>query len=565
MSKKTKIKKSSKVKRLFRPNKADEKATFKNENTIKRVENVVVIALMVFLVILHFIFFLHSGVLWRDEISTVNLINLPLWSALWGNLHFDSFPVLWILLLKAWSAAGLASTDATLRLLGLIIGFGVLSALWYAARSLEMRLPIISLVLFAMSPVVFFGDTLRAYGLGVLLILLSLGAMWRFLRHPTVMRMILCAAIIILSVHSLYHNSFLVFAICVSAAVVGVYRRQRKVILFSLGTGMIAAISLLPYIGIISKVGDYNVIMKFPITLSWICDKLKQTIDPSGILLTWIWITLALFTIIILIWFLVKSMPTRFGEQKDLAVFLLSTMVISVIAYIFFIKILSYPTQSWYYLPLLAILIVIIDKAIDIVCKNNLSRRVIRIVCVLGVAAATFTNSWDAAHIRRTNMDVLATKLETLVGKNDLIVVTRHYYGISFARYYKGSVSWVTLPEIADHSGHRYDLVKNKMMESEPIKHLLQKTISTMQGGNNVWLVGGLDFLRPGEIPRELPPAPNSSYGWSEGAYLSAWSDMVAYTLQTYGQTLTFISIPVDDPVSELENLPLMVVGGWRP
>lgn len=159
---------------------------------------------------------------------------------------------------------------------------------------------------------------------------------------------------------------------------------------------------------------------------------------------------------------------------------------------------------------------------------------------------------------------MLAVKLETLVGKDDLIVVTKFYYGVSFARYYKGSAAWMTLPEIADHSVHRYDMLKDKMMENEPIKPVLQKMTQTLQNGHRVWLVGGLRFLRPGEIPRVLSPAPHSPYGWSEGAYQSSWSDMAAFALQTYGHTLEMISIPCDDPVSEFENLSLMVVQGKR-
>jgi hypothetical protein len=120
------------------------------------------------------------------------------------------------------------------------------------------------------------------------------------------------------------------------------------------------------------------------------------------------------------------------------------------------------------------------------------------------------------------------------------------------------------LPEIADHNLHRYDMLKYKMMEKEPIKPVLQKMTKTLQTGHRVWLVGGLNFLRPGEIPGVLPPAPNSPDGWSEGAYQSAWSDMAAFTLQTYGHTLEKISIPVLDPVSEFENLPLLVVQGRR-
>ena len=297
----------------------------------------------------------------------------------------------------------------------------------------------------------------------------------------------------------------------------------------------------------------------------WFFYKFQKAIDPSGTLLTWVWAVLALLTVIMFIRLLVKSNQALSVKEKELALFLLTTMLISISAYFAFIKILSWPTQSWYYLPLMAVLIVIIDRGVEIICKISSPGRIIRIVCVLGIALFVFMDSWNTAHTRKTNMDVLAAKLEALSDKDDLIIVWPFYLGISFARYYKGPTEWMTLPEIADNSVQRYDMFKIKMMENEPIKPLLQKMVSTLQNGHRVWLVGGLNFLRPGEIPGVLPPAPNSPYGWSEDAYMITWSQEAAFALQTYGRTLEEISIPGVDPVNKFENVPLMVVQGWRP
>jgi hypothetical protein len=530
------------------------------KQAIKWLELALAASLILFLIILHFTVLLHSGGLWRDEANSVNIINLPSIGDMWDNLPFESFPILWLLILRFWSFIGFGGTDLALRTLGLIVGLGVLGALWYALRFLGTRLPLISLVLFAMCPAVFAGDSLRAWGLGVLLILLALATMWRVLYNPTPWRMVLCAVIVILSVQCLYHNSFLIFAICMGAAAVGLYRRDWKLTAFPLGVGILAAASVVPYLGTVSRVKDWNIVVRVPIDLTWIFYKFQKAIDPSGTLLTWVWAVLALLTVITFIRLLVKSTQALSVKEKELALFLLTTMLISIIAYIAFIKILAVPTQSWYYLPLMAVMIIIIDKGADIISEGSSPGRIIRLVCVLGIVLFIFMDSWNAAHIRKTNMDMLAAKLETLAGKNDLIVVTPFYYGISFARYYRGSAAWVTLPEIADKSVHRYDLFKIKMMENEPIKPVLQKITKTLQNGHRVWVVGGLNFLRPGEAPTVLPPAPNSPYGWSEGMYMITWSQKAAFVLQTYGRTFEEISIPGVDQVNEFENVPLFKV-----
>jgi hypothetical protein len=547
MSKRAKPKKSTQI-------------TPNDKKVIHWMEVGVAAMLLLILITLHIIALFHFGGLWRDEVNSVNVVTMSSVFDFGEKYQTDSFPILWFLLLRAWIFIGFGGTDLALRLLGLLTGLGVLGALWYVGRILGSRLPVIALVLFAMSPVVFVGDSLRAYGLGVLLILLALAAMWSVLKNPTPRRMVVCAAVVILSVQCLYNNSFLIFAICMGAAAVGLYRRQWKLMVFPLGVGILAAVSVAPYLVIFSKVSDWHILISIPVDLMWFFHKFQKAIDPSGILLTWVWAMLALLTVILFIWLLVKPAQAFSVEEKELALFLLTTMLISIIVYFVFVKILSWKTESWYYLPLLAILVVIIDRGVEMVCKISSPGRIVRIVCVLGIAFVLFMDSWNTAHTRKTNVDVLAAKLETLAGKDDLVVVTRFFYGVSFARYYKGSAPWVTLPDIADHSVHRYDLVKDKMMEKEPIKPVLQKMTKTLQSGHRVWLVGRLNFLHHGEIPQELPPAPNSPYRWSQIAYEFSWSDMAAYTLQTYGRTLKVISIPVDGPVYEEENLPLMVV-----
>ena len=520
--------------------------------------------LLLVLIILHLLVFLHSGGLWRDEVNSVNISKLTSITDIWHKLQYDSFPIIWFLLLRAWRFIGFGGTDLALRVLGLIIGLGTLGALWFAGRALGNRLPVISLVLFAMSPTAFFCDSLRAYGLGVLLILLSLGTMWRVFQNPTPWRMVVNTVCILLSVQCLYRNSFLVFAICTGAVAVGLYRRQWKLTIFPLSAGILAAVSVLPYLGIVSKVSEWSIIMKGPMTLSFIFGKFKSAIDPAGTLLAWTWFILALLAVFTFIRILAKPISDRFLDQRDMAVFLFTTMFLSIVAYMGFLKILSYPTQSWYYLPLMAVLIVILDKGIDVICEKSFAGRIIRIVCAIGIAVFIFTNSWNAAHTRRTNIDILAAKLETLSEKDDLIVVYQAYCGVTFARYYKGAASWITLPEIDDHSVHRADMLKIKMMEEEPIKLVLQKITKTLQNGHRVLVVGRLDFLHPGESPLHLPPAPNSPYGWSEGAYQIAWSQQVASIFQAYGKTIEEITILMDNPVNLFEDMPLLVVKGWR-
>ena len=44
---------------------------------------------------------INAGPLWRDEVNSVNLVEMPL-NEMWKNLNFDSCPLLWLMLLRLW-------------------------------------------------------------------------------------------------------------------------------------------------------------------------------------------------------------------------------------------------------------------------------------------------------------------------------------------------------------------------------------------------------------------------------------------------------------------------------
>src|SRR5260370_42001593 len=98
-------------------------------------------------VYLHVLFFLSVGGLWRDEAGLVHLSLLPSVSDVWQNLPHDSCAILMPLIVRAWSAAGFGSTDAGLRVLGLIIGLFLLVAFWFASWMMRSCAPLLAVSL----------------------------------------------------------------------------------------------------------------------------------------------------------------------------------------------------------------------------------------------------------------------------------------------------------------------------------------------------------------------------------------------------------------------------------
>ena len=77
---------------------------------------------------------MHAGPLWRDETNTFNLAHMPSLRDIWHNLQFDSFPLLWPLLVRGCGMLGLTGGDMGIRIFGLGIGLFFLSSLWLCQR-----------------------------------------------------------------------------------------------------------------------------------------------------------------------------------------------------------------------------------------------------------------------------------------------------------------------------------------------------------------------------------------------------------------------------------------------
>jgi hypothetical protein len=175
-------------------------------------------------VVLHFAQYRHAAALWRDEVNSVNLGALSTLSEIWGYVftdYYDSFPAPWPTLMHGWITAGLGSTDAGLRGLGLVIGLTTVVAFWWAGRRLGFGVPWVCLLLFGLSgTAIVYGDSLRAYGLAAALTLACLVLIWDFVQRPTALRLAAAQVGAILATQITYSNCAVVLGIFIGAGLV---------------------------------------------------------------------------------------------------------------------------------------------------------------------------------------------------------------------------------------------------------------------------------------------------------------------------------------------------------
>src|SRR5215469_5018552 len=110
------------------------------------------------------------------------------------------------LVVRAWSAAAsLGNTAAGLRVFGLYVGLLLLLAFWLASCTMRNDAPLLAVTPAGLNvTMVRAGDSLRGYGLGSALVVLTLAAIWRLTCRSSLAAFSCAVAAAVLSVQSLY-------------------------------------------------------------------------------------------------------------------------------------------------------------------------------------------------------------------------------------------------------------------------------------------------------------------------------------------------------------------------
>ena len=516
-------------------------------------------------VCLHAVYLTHAGALWRDEASGIQLAHSTDLSVKW-RLARDNFPLLFFALMRVWSALGLGASDFTLRLLGFGIGLGMLGVMWLNARLMGSRWPFISLGLLAANlTLVRWGDSLRPYGCGALLIMLTFGLVWKLVRTPGRSSFLIASLAAILSVQTLYQNAFLVLAACLAGWAVCARHRQWKTAALVLGVGLLAALSLLPYVPLLVHEQEYMALFKmgFQLDRVWATLAFALGSDLGWPLLGWFGLApLVLGAGWAALLDRVKGSPI--GLQ-DLPLFAVSALVAGTALFFAFLRLSEFPTQPWYFLPLLAFAATALDAALANWCRQF---RAWPPVFVAVMVCVPFPAIWKSAQFRQTNIDLIAAELHRRAKPGDFIVVSPCYCGISFARYFKAPVAWTTLPPFDDYRFHRTDLLKEALCSEARLKGVLAQAARVLASGHTLWIVGALAGPAPGESqPPELPPPPlpNQPFGYLEACWRGyIWERQMVHLLETRPQSVNLLHLGPAAGVNPYEDLPLFMATGWR-
>ncbi|MGO8766664.1 MAG: hypothetical protein ACLQSR_16190 [Limisphaerales bacterium] len=585
-------------------------------------DGLLAVALTLLVVCLHLYFLLHAGGLSRDEVNLLNLSGRHSFA----EMERDSFPTLMPVLVRVWSAVGLGQSDFALRIFGMLVGLGTPAVLWLAAWKIRRAPPLAGLVLLALNAIfITYGDSLRAYGIGSLTILLAATTAGLLLKNPTWPKMAVFTLFSILSVQALYQNAVFVAAICFGAWAVCLREKKGRAALKILLAAVIASSSLLPYLSQIASLPDaakslrsgfdlqlfrinldnslgfpleqYVWIWAFFALVVLVCPlvafcchgksvsirdspMVKRTVLAVAVAtafgLTWFiaapaahWIFLPVLTLALVYldsghWLKQASAETRVGvgpmPGESFSLFAGVTLLTGVAMFYGFLWYAAMPAESWYFLPLMALAAACIEMGLP----RGLHLR----AAIFGFAVLTVLMAVPPLRAnlnwRFTNIDLIVRELTAKAQPGDFIVVSPWYDGITFAHYYTGNTPWNTLPPLADHSVHRYDLVRAQMEQPDALQPVLGQISSALQNGHRVWILGRMGPPQSGvTLPAPLPMPPLKYTGWADRPYDVAWENQMMQFLAGHSRNFHLVYESTGLNINDTERLILYSADGW--
>jgi len=529
-----------------------------NPKLIKYAEWIIAILLSAAVLFVFFVRATHAGGLWRDECDSLELARLPTFADVLHNLKFTSFPVLFPTTVRIFTNL-FGTSDASLRCFGFLVGVALLAVAWFNARSSRFDVPLILPALAGLN-ITFLTDGawIRGYGLGSVLLVLAFGVTAMFIARPTITRLVAMFLSNIACMQCLYFTAALVPALLLAAFAVCVFRRQTKWALALCLVAAVCAISYLPQFQTYREIKAWTILLRYPTSPGSIWSEFQVACGQPVPLMAGVWLTVGLMSILGSVALLsrrtwrIDTGPVLFG---------LLTILIAAATYFTFLAITHTAPQTRYHLAFLCLLAAVVELLVAALCRFQWIR-ILRLILVVALGVALPFILWPKITQRETTVDLLAKGLQRYARPDDLIIVSPWFLGPSFSWYYHGQSRWMTLPELSEKRIHRYDLIKTKMEESDPIADVRSAISKTLQSGNRVWLVGGAQ--PPEETgPLLLSPAPDPVFGWSNQAYTYAWSMQAgAFLRQHVVDGEVVISPPKN--ISINENIPLLIARGWR-
>jgi hypothetical protein len=501
-------------------------------NTLTR--KLLVTTVLAWAVLLNLRFFVSAGPLWRDEANSVQQASLPDWSAVRDSLQYDSFPVLYPVILRAWLSVPSLNGDLALRSLGLLTGLCLLISMYLVCRLFGSRCPFVVLVLLAINPVLISeACSIRPYGLTLIVLLWAFAGLGMCVERPSRSWLSVAALASVVAVQLSYSSGLFVAVFGLTGATLATRRGELRRAPMLLVPGIVAALTLLPYRPVLARATEWVMLLRSRVDWGQFFTSYtkEHTIAP---VIGWaVFLVLAGLTV-------VSSMRNGRAPLSASATvpYAVGVAVLSLLAQVLFVEYMKVPPFPRYFLPALLFAGIALQLLLD------QGRHLSHVLAAVLVLLLTARPAWSWLGLQRTNMDEVAHVLQTEARAGDLIILSPWFLHPSFQRYYHGQASWITVPDLPATPITRYDLFENAMFIKDSTGGLTSRLLSTLDKGGRFWLVHqAIGYVPDQASPPDAPAVPSQLGGEDYVRYRSYWEREIWFLLRS-------CCLPRDFPVT---------------
>lgn len=522
---------------------------------IARAEWTLAVFLLVTIITLLIVRAIFAGAIWHDQSGTTQLALMPLSELLRKFDHQTLPPLLPLLYRLHLNIFGTA--NPSLQAFRLIAAAGLIVTVVISARINCNQSPLLLLALFGLDSVFLYWG---AYTIGAISIAVVLSLATGLVLQPSRARALGLTIAALISVQLLINNLLLVAVLAISAIVACLLRSSFKLALLFASILVVCVLSDLFYLYVYAA-ADWRILLKGQLTFAALWPQIRGAFGEPPSFTLWLWSFVFAATFVLAIWRLIVAWRGSDVQRCRLSIYAILVAILAPTAYcVSFLLGGFIAVHSRHFLPMLAILAANFDVVIAHLASDSWIR-LGRLALTLAALFVMPVASWHTLTQRQTNIDIVAHRLEQEARPSDLIIVNPWSLGISFNWYYHGAARWLTVPNISDHTIHRYDLLKEKQMSPFPLEDVKSEISATLHHGDRVWVVG---MLYPADYPG-LPlfpfPAPDPDFGWQHMVYRYAWARQLRDFVAKRAIKAECVIKPMPH-VSSLENAELWVVEG---
>lgn len=482
-------------------------------------------ALSAYLLVCQVVRAFSAGGLWRDEANSVYLAEVASLQENLEKLQFDSFPFGWFLILRSWVQVGLAGSDGGWRLFGVVVGTALIVSMWWGCRSWNssssLPSPLVAIFLAGFRPITIgVGGSVRAYGLGMCCTVLIIACTMRALRVGGAASWMRCAAVYGVSVHVMYHEAFVVFAVAVASAVVGAARRSFRQTCVPLLIGAAVAATMMVYLPVLRSIREWDDVLKQPVSVgrlatAWLDSLQVMSMElgkgqpaPNAVhrlVAAGIW-GLVICSAAWLCWRprdggvasreqLGRPVPKHemnrsWRADADQVLFIGVAALVFIPVYLGALYFQGWSPAGRYFMVATTFMAVMCDALMRVGISQLPRARVALAIGISALGLLTAAPLLNTALIRATNVDVAARLIRDKAQQGDLVLVSPWELGVSFSRYCGQDIRWTSLPPLSDNKVHRYDLFRAAVVDSAYAAPTCESIRSMVGPTGDVWYVG---------------------------------------------------------------------------